>query len=113
MFLHVNFYMFLASSPLYFITALTSLFESIAMIVVQHQPVVEKYYGTGQMKDVVQRLLDECDRVVKDVLERWQEERSMSRKVSHSFSLWYILIPCTCSFLMCPILQLRGDRLPL
>lgn len=56
------------------------------MIVVQHQPVVEKYYGPGQMKDVVQRLLDECDRVVRDVLDRWQEERSMTRKVGSSLA---------------------------
>ncbi|KAJ3742037.1 COG4 transport protein-domain-containing protein [Lentinula detonsa] len=70
------------SSPLYFITALTSLFESIAMIVDQHQPVVEKYYGAGKMKAVAERLLDECDRVVKDVINRWQEERSINRKLS-------------------------------
>lgn len=74
----------LASSPLYFIAALTSLFESIAMIVDQHQPVVEKYYGAGKMKAVAERLLDECDRVVKDVMSRWQEERSIARKVSFS-----------------------------
>ncbi|KAF5365620.1 hypothetical protein D9758_003147 [Tetrapyrgos nigripes] len=63
------------SSPLYYITTLTSLFETIAMIVDQHQPVVEKYYGAGKMKPVVQHLLGECDRVVQDVFERWQEER--------------------------------------
>lgn len=73
-----------ASSPLYYITALTALFESIAMIVHQHQPVVEKYYGSGKMASVIQRLLEECDRVVKGLLEGWEEERSMKRKV------WYI-----------------------
>ncbi|KAK7043715.1 Golgi transport complex subunit 4 [Paramarasmius palmivorus] len=71
-----------SSSPLYFITTLTALFESVAMIVDQHQPVVEKYYGTGKMKQVVERLLQECDRVVKSALERWEEERSMTRKLS-------------------------------
>ncbi|KAJ3726328.1 COG4 transport protein-domain-containing protein [Lentinula raphanica] len=70
------------SSSLYFITALTSLFESIAMIIDQHQPVVEKYYGAGKMLAVAERLLEECDRVVKDVLSRWQEERSIDRKLS-------------------------------
>ncbi|ESK88432.1 intra-golgi transport-related protein [Moniliophthora roreri MCA 2997] len=69
------------SSPLYFITTLTALFESVAMIVDQHQPVVEKYYGTGKMKQVVERLLQECDRVVKGAIERWEEERSMARKL--------------------------------
>lgn len=51
------------------------------MIVDQHQPVVEKYYGAGKMKSVVQRLLEECDRVVKSLIEAWEEERSMKRKV--------------------------------
>ncbi|KAF8964638.1 COG4 transport protein-domain-containing protein [Flammula alnicola] len=55
------------SSPLYYITALTSLFESIAMIVDQHQPVVEKYYGPGKMKSVVHG---------------WEEDRSMQRKLA-------------------------------
>ena len=73
---------FIASSPLYFVTALTALFESIAMIVDQHQPVVEKYYGPGKMMSVLERLLQESDRVVKDLIEGWEEERSMKRKVS-------------------------------
>ncbi|KAF8061445.1 COG4 transport protein-domain-containing protein [Lyophyllum atratum] len=69
------------SSPLYYITALTALFESIAMIVDQHQPVVEKYYGLGKMHSVVKRLLSECDRVVKGIIEGWEEERTMQRKL--------------------------------
>ncbi|GLB35270.1 putative COG4 transport protein [Lyophyllum shimeji] len=69
------------SSPLYYITALTALFESIAMIVDQHQPVVEKYYGLGKMHSVVKRLLSECDRVVKGIIEGWEEERAMQRKL--------------------------------
>ncbi|KAH8102832.1 COG4-domain-containing protein [Cristinia sonorae] len=71
-----------ASSPLYYITALTALFESIAMIVDQHQPVVEKYYGPGKMTGVLERLLQESDRVVKDLLEGWEEERGMKRKLN-------------------------------
>lgn len=73
--------MYIASSPLYYITALTALFESIALIVDQHQPVVEKYYGRGKMDLVLDRLLQEADRVVKDLLEGWKEERSIQRKV--------------------------------
>ncbi|KZT66808.1 COG4-domain-containing protein [Daedalea quercina L-15889] len=68
------------SSPLFYITALTALFESIAMIVDQHQPIVEKYYGPGKMTPVIERLLQESDRVVKDMIEGWVEERSMQRK---------------------------------
>lgn len=70
------------SSPLYYITALTALFESIAMIVDQHQPVVEKYYGSGKMEIVVQRLLEECDRVTKSLRDGWEEDRSMKRKLA-------------------------------
>ncbi|KAL1947473.1 hypothetical protein VTO73DRAFT_14434 [Trametes versicolor] len=70
------------SSPLYYITALTALFESIALIVDQHQPVVEKYYGVGKMGLVLERLLQEADRVVKDLVEGWEEERSIKRKLS-------------------------------
>jgi hypothetical protein len=72
---------YLASSPLYFIATLTSLFENIALIVDQHQPIVEKYYGVGKMLPVVQRLLGECDRVVGTLIEGWEEDRGMKRKV--------------------------------
>ncbi|KAH9001665.1 COG4-domain-containing protein [Lactarius akahatsu] len=71
-----------ASSPLYYITALTALFESIAMIVDQHQPVVESYYGSGKMASVIARLLQECDRVCKGLIEGWEEERAMKRKLA-------------------------------
>ncbi|KAI0668553.1 COG4-domain-containing protein [Trametes maxima] len=74
------------SSPLYYITALTALFESIALIVDQHQPVVEKYYGAGKMGLVLERLLQEADRVVHDLVEGWEEERAMKRKLSDSSS---------------------------
>ncbi|KAI0003322.1 COG4-domain-containing protein [Russula compacta] len=70
------------SSPLYYITALTALFESIAMIVDQHQPVVESYYGTGKMASVITRLLQECDRVCKSLIDGWEEERAMKRKLT-------------------------------
>src|SRR3954453_11408116 len=73
--------LYLASSPLYYITALTSLFEGVAMIVDQHQPVVEKYYGPGKMKSVVSRLLEECDRVTQILKDGWEEDRAMQRKV--------------------------------
>ena len=52
------------------------------MIVDQHQPVVEKYYGPGKMKSVVARLLEECDRVTKTLRNGWEEDRSIQRKVS-------------------------------
>lgn len=33
------------------------------------------------MLSVVSRLLQECDRVVKSLIENWEEERQMQRKV--------------------------------
>lgn len=51
------------------------------MIVDQHQPVVEKYYGPGKMNSVVARLLEECDRVTQTLRNGWEEDRSIQRKV--------------------------------
>ncbi|KAI9510394.1 COG4-domain-containing protein [Russula earlei] len=61
---------------------LTALFESIAMIVDQHQPVVESYYGTGKMASVIARLLQECDRVCNGLIDGWEEERAVKRKLA-------------------------------
>ncbi|KZT28621.1 COG4-domain-containing protein [Neolentinus lepideus HHB14362 ss-1] len=72
------------SSPLYYVTALTALFENIALIVDQHQPIVDKYYGSGKMSTVVDRLLKECLRVVEGLIEGWEEDRSMKRKLSET-----------------------------
>ena len=51
------------------------------MIVDQHQPVVESYYGAGKMANVIARLLQECDRVCKGLIDGWEEERAMKPKV--------------------------------
>lgn len=55
------------------------------MIVDQHQPVVEKYYGKGKMNSVIERLLEECDRVVQSTLSSWREERFIDRMVRAFF----------------------------
>jgi hypothetical protein len=57
------------------------------MIVDQHQPVVEKYYGKGKMATVIVCLLSECDRAVRRLLDGWEDERSMKRKVSPTLEL--------------------------
>ncbi|KZV88864.1 COG4-domain-containing protein [Exidia glandulosa HHB12029] len=72
------------SSPMYFVASLTGLFESVALIIDQHQPIVEKYYGRGSMTPVVGKLLEECDRAVRQLLEAWEEERQMKRKLSET-----------------------------
>lgn len=62
------------------------------MIVDQHYPVVEKYYGPGKMAYVVAKLMEECDRVTKGLVESWEEERSMKRKVAIAGTiLWHSL----------------------
>ena len=70
-----------ASSSLYYLTSLTSLLESIAHIIDQHQPVVDKYYGKKRMRTVVGRLVGESDRVVRNLVEGWEEERRVGRLV--------------------------------
>jgi len=61
---------------------LTSLFESIALIVSQHQPVVEKYYGQGKMLAVAARLVTEADAIGLKVLSSWTEERRVATRLS-------------------------------
>ncbi|ORX36086.1 COG4 transport protein-domain-containing protein [Kockovaella imperatae] len=73
-----------ASNPLYYLTSLTSLLESIAHIIDQHQPVVDKYYGQGHMRTVVGRLVAESDRVIRNLVEGWEEERRVGRLISET-----------------------------
>ena len=75
-----------ASSPMYFVASLTSLFESVALIIDQHQPLVEKYYGSAAMAPVVAKLLDECHRAFSQLLDAWEEDRQMQRKLADTSS---------------------------
>ncbi|KAH7096123.1 COG4-domain-containing protein [Auriculariales sp. MPI-PUGE-AT-0066] len=70
------------SSPMYFVASLTSLFEAVALIVDQHQPLVEKYYGSSAMRPVVSKLLDACHSSLSTLFEAWDEERQMPRKLA-------------------------------
>ncbi|KAG8686257.1 hypothetical protein FRC09_014253 [Ceratobasidium sp. 395] len=70
------------SSPAYYTAALTALYESVAGLIDQHQPIVEKYYGSGNMHTVVTRILRECDRVVTGLYDGWEEERDIPRKLT-------------------------------
>ena len=69
------------ASPAHFSALLTSLFESIALIISQHQPVVEKYYGPGKMLTVATSLLLEADRLGGRVMANWEEERRVRKKL--------------------------------
>lgn len=74
----------LASSPLYYISHLTSLLESIALIIDQHQPLISKYYGPARMFTVLNRLQSEADRVIRSLIEGWEEERRVGRLISET-----------------------------
>ncbi|KAF8633700.1 hypothetical protein AX17_004358 [Amanita inopinata Kibby_2008] len=69
-------------SPHYYTTTFTAMLENIALVVDQHQPIVDKYYGRGKMRLVVKHLLDECDTLVESLLNSWGEERSLQLKLS-------------------------------
>ena len=43
---------------------------------------MDKYYGAGHMGTVVGRLVAESDRVVRNLVEGWEEERRVGRLVS-------------------------------
>ena len=71
----------LAISSTYHTTALAMLLENIAIVVHQHQPIVDKYYGSGKMKPVLTTLLDECDDIIENLLEKWEREKFANLKV--------------------------------
>lgn len=68
---------------------MTPLFEQIAIIISQHQPVVEKYYGNGRMMTVAAKLQEECDKQANAILSQWAEERRTSRKIQETMRYRY------------------------
>lgn len=63
---------------------LTALLEQVALIVAQHQSVVEKHYGPGKMARVVAQLNTELDRQAIKVLDAWEEERRLSKTLAET-----------------------------
>ncbi|GAA5976610.1 hypothetical protein JCM10908_005566 [Rhodotorula pacifica] len=70
-----------SQSPTHFSALLTTLFEAIALILSQHQTVVEKYYGEDKMISVAGSLMSETDQIGLKVLANWEEERRIRRRV--------------------------------
>ncbi|KAH9495947.1 Golgi transport complex subunit 4 [Bulinus truncatus] len=64
-----------------FADALTLLFESIARVVEIHQPLVETYYGPGQLIQLLTILQKECDRQCRKIFENFKAHRDYSGKV--------------------------------
>ncbi|KAK4058322.1 Golgi transport complex subunit 4 [Microbotryomycetes sp. JL221] len=75
-----------SQSPTHFATLLTALFESIALIISQHQPVVEKYYGPGKMTSVAASLVTEADTLGIRVVRNWEEERQVRKRLIEAAS---------------------------
>ena len=61
---------------------MTGLFENIAHIVETHTTIVDKFYGTGKMVNVIQRLQGECDRQGGIILDTLWDERHLHRKLA-------------------------------
>lgn len=78
------------SDNLFYASALTKLFEQIALIVDGHEPLVERHYGQGSMAKVIERLQAEADMQGGIVLDAWADDRSLARKIkdvkSYAFS---------------------------
>lgn len=72
------------TAPTYFADALTRLFENIAVIIDQHQPLVEMHYGKGKMLRVIQRLQEEGDKQGIAILDRFLQTRKLESKVKYS-----------------------------
>lgn len=66
----------------YYVNALTRLFEHIAQIVEGHQPLVERHYGTGSMVKVIERIQVEADLQGGLILDTWADERKLSRRLT-------------------------------
>jgi hypothetical protein len=60
------------------------LFENIAVIIDQHQPLVESHYGKGKMLRVIQRLQEESDTQSAAILDRFLQNRKLEAKVKKS-----------------------------
>lgn len=67
------------SSPTQFSSALTTLFETLALIISQHEAVVAKYYGRRKIDRVALALVKEADLIGTRLMDRWRDERDIKR----------------------------------
>ncbi|KAL8591236.1 hypothetical protein ACOMHN_017560 [Nucella lapillus] len=73
-----------------FADTITLLFEGIARVVEIHQPLVETYYGPGQLFPMLQTLQNECDRQTRKIVENFKSRRQydkLIRQVQQSMAL--------------------------
>lgn len=72
---------------------LTHLFENLASLIDQHQPLVDSHYGQGYFAEgVMPELQEECDRLGKRVCDTWYDERYVRRKLEEakSYNFTYV-----------------------
>lgn len=75
--------------PLAFADTLTSLLENFARVIEVNQPIVEAYYGSGYLLDMLQVLQRQCDTDVKSLLLEFNKNRKIALKtqqVNEGFS---------------------------
>ena len=66
----------------FYANVLTKLFEHIAQIVEHHGTLVERHYGVGRMIKVIERLQMEADVQGGIVLDTWNDERNIDRRLT-------------------------------
>lgn len=66
----------------FYASALTKLFEHIAQIVEGHGGLVERHYGSGKMVRVIERLQMEADVQGGIIVDTWDDERNLDRKMT-------------------------------
>lgn len=69
-------------SGLFYANALTRLFDHVARIVDLHGGLVERHYGTGKMVKVIERLQVEADVQGGIILDSWNDERNVDRRLT-------------------------------
>ncbi|KAK4220260.1 calcium-transporting atpase 1 [Rhypophila decipiens] len=67
---------------LFYANALTRLFDHVARIVDLHGGLVERHYGTGKMVKVIERLQVEADVQGGIILDAWNDERAVDRRLT-------------------------------
>ncbi|GAB0094433.1 Conserved oligomeric Golgi complex subunit 4 [Sergentomyia squamirostris] len=65
-----------------FADTLTILLENIARVVEVNQPIIDTYYGTGRLHQMVKHLQEECDQEVKICLLEFNKGRQIQRRIS-------------------------------
>ncbi|KAK9765139.1 Golgi transport complex subunit 4, variant 2 [Basidiobolus ranarum] len=70
------------STATFFPDILMNLFETIAIIIDQHTPVIESHYGPGKVLRVIQRLEEEGITRGRRIIDSFREERQISRRIA-------------------------------